>query len=144
MTTYRRTPIRLSADFSTENRNSTSQKRMSSLFKVMEEKNLQPKILYPERLSLRLNREIKRQVKVKRMQHHQTSFTTNAKGTSLNRKRKRRERPTQNKLQTIKKVVRIMHDRIMPAKLLQSRQTCRPSLIAQLVKNLHAMLETPV
>ena len=78
---------------------------MSSLFNVMEEKNLQPKILYPERLSLRLNREIKRQVKVKRMQHHQTSFTTNAKGTSLNRKRKRRERPTQNKLQTIKKVV---------------------------------------
>ena len=28
--------------------------------------------------------------KVKRIQHHQTSFTTNAKGTSLGRKHKRR------------------------------------------------------
>ena len=83
--------------------------------------------------------EKSRQVKVKRMQHHQTSFTTNAKGTSLSRKHKRRERPTQNKPQTIQKVVRIM-----PAKLLQSRSTRRPSPIAQLVKSLHAMLETPV
>ena len=32
--------------------------------------------------------------KAKRIQHHQTSFTTNAKGTSLGRKHKRRKRPT--------------------------------------------------
>ena len=100
----------------------------------MEEKSLQPKTLYPERLSLGLNREIKRQAKVKRRQHHQTSFTTNAKGTSLSRKHKRRERPTQNKPMTMKKVVRVTHDRIMHVKLLQSRPTCRASLIAQLVK----------
>ena len=30
----------------------------------------------------------------KRIQHHQTSFTTNAKGTSLGRKHKRRKTPT--------------------------------------------------
>ena len=40
-----------------------------------------------------------------RIQHHQTSFTTNAKGTSLGRKRKRSKRPTENKSKTIKKMV---------------------------------------
>ena len=92
--TYKGTPIKLSADFSTENRNSASQNGMSWLFKVMEEKSLQWKILCPARLSLRLDREIKRQAEVKRMQHHQISFTTNAKGTSLSGKHNRRERPT--------------------------------------------------
>ena len=32
------------------------------------------------------NQELSRQAKVKRIQHHQSSFTTNAKGTSLGRK----------------------------------------------------------
>ena len=40
--------------------------------------------------------------KVKRIQHHQTSLTTNAKGPSLGRKHKRRKRPTENKQKTIK------------------------------------------
>ena len=43
--------------------------------------------------------------KVKRIQHHQTSFITNAKGTSLGKKHKRRKRPAENKPQTIKKTV---------------------------------------
>ena len=34
------------------------------------------------------------QAETKRIQHHQTSFTTNAKGNSLGRKHKRRKRPT--------------------------------------------------
>jgi len=42
-------------------------------------------------------------VKVKRTQHHQTSFSTNAKGTSLGKKHKKRKRPTKNK--TVKKMV---------------------------------------
>ena len=41
----------------------------------------------------------------KRIQHHQTSFTTNAKGTFLDRKHKRRKRPTKNKSKTIKMVI---------------------------------------
>ena len=45
------------------------------------------------------------QAKVKRIQHYQTSFTTNAKGTSLGRKHKRMKRATQNKFKTIKKTV---------------------------------------
>ena len=39
--------------------------------------------------------------KVKRIQHHQTSFITNAKGTSVGKKQKRR--PTENKPQTLRK-----------------------------------------
>ena len=35
-----------------------------------------------------------RMQKAKRIQHHQTSFTINEKGTSLGRKHKRRKRPT--------------------------------------------------
>ena len=45
-----------------------------------------------------------RQAKVK-TQYHQTSFMTNAKGTSLGMKHKRRKRPTENKHKTIKKMV---------------------------------------
>ena len=41
------------------NRNSTSQEGMAWLFKVMNGKNLQPRILYPARLSFIFDREIK-------------------------------------------------------------------------------------
>ena len=40
---------------------------------------------------------------------HLTSFTTNAKGSSLSSKYKRRKIPTQNKPQAIKKMVRESH-----------------------------------
>ena len=53
----------------------------------------------------RRNQKLYRQAKVKRIQHHQTSFTTNAKGNFPGRKRKRRERPTKNKPKTIKKML---------------------------------------
>ena len=73
----------------------------------MKGKNLQPKILNPARLSFRFDAEIEsfpdKQKKVKRIQHHRTRFTTNAKGTSPGRKYKRK--PTENKPQTIKKMV---------------------------------------
>ena len=51
------------------------------------------------------NQKLSRQAKVKRIQHHRTSFITNAKGTSLGRKHKRRKRPTENTPKTIKKTV---------------------------------------
>ena len=50
--------------------------------------------------------DLSRQTKVKRIQHHQTSFTTNAKGTSLEKKHKRRKRPTENKVKINKKMVK--------------------------------------
>ena len=74
----------------------------------MKGENLQPRILYPARLAFRFDGEIKSfpdKQKLKRIQHHQTSFTTNAKGTSLGKKHKRRQRPTENKPKTINKIV---------------------------------------
>ena len=55
--TYKGTPTRLSAGFST----GILQTRRESqgLFKVRKEKNLQPRILYPARLSFRFDGEIK-------------------------------------------------------------------------------------
>ena len=54
--TYKGISIRLSADFSVE----TLQVRREwqNIFKVTKGKNLQPRILYPTRLSFRFNREI--------------------------------------------------------------------------------------
>ena len=54
---YMGIPISLTADFSTE----TLQARRvwQGIFKVMKGKNLQPRALYPARISFRFNREIK-------------------------------------------------------------------------------------
>ena len=52
---YKRTPIRLSADFSAE----TLQARRECHNKMMKGKNIQPRVLYPARLSFRFDREIK-------------------------------------------------------------------------------------
>ena len=62
---------------------------------AMKGKNLQPRLLYPARISFRCvkqrrNKKLYRQAKAKRIQHHQTSSTTNAKGTSLSGKHKRK------------------------------------------------------
>ena len=48
-------------------------------------------------------------MKVRRIQHNQTSFTTNAKGISPVRKHERRKRFTENKSRTIKKTVTRSH-----------------------------------
>ena len=93
--TYKGIPIRLTADFSAETLQ--ARREWQDTFKVMKGKNLQLRLLYPARISFRFSEEIKnlyRQAKAKRIQHHQTSFTTNAKGTSLGRKHKRRKRRT--------------------------------------------------
>ena len=55
--TYKGTPIRLSADFSTE----TLQARREwlNIFKVMKGKKLQPTVIYPARLFFKFDGEIK-------------------------------------------------------------------------------------
>ena len=55
--TYKRIPIRLSADFSAETLQ--ARREWQDIFKVMKGKNLQPSLLYPARISFRFNREIK-------------------------------------------------------------------------------------
>ena len=102
--TYKGIPIRLTADLSAE----TLQARRAwqNIFKVMKGKNLQPRLLYPARISFRFDGVIKnlyRQAKVKRIQHHQASFTTSAKGTSLSGKHKRRKRPAKTNPKQLRK-----------------------------------------
>ena len=54
---HRGTPIRLSADFSPETLQ--TRREWQDIFKVMKRKNLQPRLLYPARISFRFNGEIK-------------------------------------------------------------------------------------
>ena len=55
--TYKGTPIRLSADFSTETLQ--ARREWHDIFKVMKGKKLQPRTLYQARLSLRFDGENK-------------------------------------------------------------------------------------
>ena len=55
--TYKGTPMRLSGDFSTETLQ--ARKEWHDIFKMINGKNLRPRILYPVRLSHRFDAEIK-------------------------------------------------------------------------------------
>ena len=55
--TYKGVPIRLSADFSRETLQ--ARKDWQEVFNVMKSKNLQPRLLYPVKLSFRMERQIK-------------------------------------------------------------------------------------
>uniref|UniRef100_A0A9L0R2Q2 LINE-1 retrotransposable element ORF1 protein n=1 Tax=Equus caballus TaxID=9796 RepID=A0A9L0R2Q2_HORSE len=55
--TYKGFPIRLSADFSAETLQ--ARREWSDIFKALKDKNLQPRILYPARISFRYEGEIK-------------------------------------------------------------------------------------
>ena len=57
MTTYKQTPIKLSADFSIETLQ--ARREWHDIFKVMKGNNLQQRVLYPARLSFRFDGEIK-------------------------------------------------------------------------------------
>uniref|UniRef100_A0A8D1Z1I0 L1 transposable element RRM domain-containing protein n=1 Tax=Sus scrofa TaxID=9823 RepID=A0A8D1Z1I0_PIG len=55
--TYKGTPIRLAADFSTESLQ--ARREWQEIFKVLKGKNMQPRILYPARTSFNIEGEIK-------------------------------------------------------------------------------------
>ena len=93
--TYKGAPIRLAAEFSMETLQ--VRKEWQEIFQVMKSKGLQPRLLYPARLSNKIEGqiEIPRQKKSKRIYFHQTSSARDAKGTALRKGRKReRERNT--------------------------------------------------
>ena len=76
-----------------------ARREWQDIFKVLKGKNLQLRLLYPARISFRTDGEIKklfRKAKVKRIQYHQISFTTNVKWTYLVKKYKRRKRSTKS------------------------------------------------
>ena len=88
--THKGIPIRITADLSTETLQ--ARREWQDILKVMKENKLQPGLLYPARISFKYEGEIKklyRQAKAERIQHHQTSSSTNATGSSLDRKHRK-------------------------------------------------------
>ena len=81
--TYKGNTIHLTADLSAETLQ--ARREWQGIFKLLEGKNLQPRLLYQTRISFKIDGEIQffRQAKVKRIQYQQTSFTTNVKGTYI-------------------------------------------------------------
>ena len=99
--TYKGNSIHLTADLSAETLQ--ARREWQDIFKVLKGENLQPRLLYPARISIQngcRDKKLFRQAKVKRIQYHQTSFTTNVKGTIIvkkyNRRKKRSTKPTPN------------------------------------------------
>ena len=85
----------LTADFSARTLQARSE--WQNILKVIEEKKSTNKIpLFSKDLIQiqRRNQKLYRQPNVEKIQYHQTSFTTNAKGTSLDKKHKRKKRLT--------------------------------------------------
>ena len=94
------------------NGNSMNQKGMTLYIWGYEREEPTTKNTLPSKTLLKIwwrNQKLSRLAKVKRIQHHQTSSTAYAKGTSLDRKHKRKKRPTENKPKTIKKKVTRSH-----------------------------------
>ena len=57
LVTYKGIPIRLSADFSTEALQ--ARRDWQEIFRVVKSKDLQPRLLYPSKLSFRIKRQMK-------------------------------------------------------------------------------------
>ena len=73
---------------------------MAKIFQVMSTRGLQPRLIHPARLSIKIEGQIKfpKQKKSKRIQLLQTSSARDAKGTALRKGRKReRQRNTGRK-----------------------------------------------
>ena len=90
--------MRLAADFSMETLQ--ARREWQEIFQVMRTRGLQPRLLYPARLSIKIEGQIKsfQQKKSKRIHFHQTSSARDAKGTALRKGRKReRQRNTGRK-----------------------------------------------
>ena len=86
--THKGIPIRITADLSIETLQ--ARREWQDIRKGMKEKNLQHRLLYPARISFKYqNQNLYRQAKTERIQHHKTSSSTNAKGSSLHRKHRK-------------------------------------------------------
>ena len=93
--TYKGAPIMFATDFSMETLQ--DRREWQNIFQVMRTRGLKPRLLYPARLSIKIEGQIRsfpRQKKSKRIHLHQTSSVRHAKGTAL-RKGRKRERGTE-------------------------------------------------
>ena len=96
--TYKGAPIRLATDFSTETLQAITE--WQKIFQVKRTRGLQPRLLYPARLSIKIEGQIDfpRQKKSQRIHFHQTSSARDAEGTAFRKGRKReRQRNTGRK-----------------------------------------------
>jgi len=72
-----------------------ARREWQDILKALKGKNLQPRLLYLARISLKIVGKIKSfpdKSKVMRIQYHQTSFRTNVKGIYIVKKYKRRKK----------------------------------------------------
>ena len=88
--TYKGAPIRLATDFSMETLQ--AKREWQKIFQVMRTMGLQPRLLYPARLSIKIEGQIWSQKKSKRIYFPQTSSARDAKWTALGKEGKERER----------------------------------------------------
>ena len=88
--TYKGAPIRLATDFSMETLQ--ARREWQKIFQVMTSRGLQPRLLYPARLSIKIEGQIMsfpEKKKSKRICLHQTSSARDAKGAAVRKGRKR-------------------------------------------------------
>ena len=93
--TYKGAPIRLAVDFSMETLQ--ARRECQKILQIMRTRGLQPRLLYPARLSIKIDGQIKSfPDKISQTIHlHQTRSARDAQGTALRKGRKReRERDT--------------------------------------------------
>ena len=91
--TYKGNPICLTANLSADTLQ--ARREWQDIFKVLNDKNLQPRLLYTERISFKIDGKIKSfsdKQKLKTIQYHQISFTTNIKGAYTVKKYKKRKK----------------------------------------------------
>ena len=83
-------PIRITADLSIESLQ--ARREWQDIFKLMKEKSLQPRFLCPARISFKYEGDTKSftDKQAERIQHHQTSSSTNMKGLFLDKKHRKR------------------------------------------------------
>ena len=83
--THKRLPIRITADLSIDTLQ--ARREWQDILEAMKEKNLQPRLLYPAKISFKYEGEIKSFTdKEKLREFSTTSSPTNAKGFSLDKK----------------------------------------------------------
>ena len=91
--TYKGNPICLTPDLLAETLQ--ARREWQDIFKVLKGENLQPRLQYLARISFKIDGEIKSfsdKQKLKRIQYHQTSFTTNVKWIYIVKKYNRRKK----------------------------------------------------
>jgi len=95
--TYKRSPVCLTADFSAETLQ--ARREWHDIFKVLKRKNLQPRLLYPARISFETDKEIKSfsdKQKLRRLNTTKAALQQILKECTWSRNTKERKRSTKS------------------------------------------------